>query len=67
MSFSLVVPGALLFTSREMNNAIFKALGTSRPIKLHEVLREEISQCFFFCERGMNHFPEEMNVISAYP
>ena len=42
VSFSLVVTGALLFT-REMNNAISKALRTSRPIKLHEALREEIS------------------------
>ena len=42
VSFLLVVTGALLFT-REMNNAISKALRTSRPIKLHEALREEIS------------------------
>ena len=42
VSFSLVVTGALLFT-RGMNNAISKALRTSRPIKLHEALREEIS------------------------
>ena len=34
--------GVLLFI-REMNNAISKALRTSRPIKLHEALREEIS------------------------
>lgn len=46
VSFSLVVPGALLFT-REMNNAISKALRTSRPFKLHGALREEISHCFF--------------------
>ena len=35
-----------LFT-REMNNAISKALRTSRPIKLHEALREEISHWLF--------------------
>ena len=46
VSFSLVVPGALLFT-REMNNAISKALRTSKPIKLHEALREEISHWLF--------------------
>ena len=46
VSFSLVVPGALLFT-REMNIAISKALRTSRPIKLHEALREEISHWLF--------------------
>lgn len=38
--------GALLFT-REMNNAISKALCTSRPIKLHDTLREEISHWLF--------------------
>ena len=37
---------AFLFT-REMNNAISKALRTSRPIKLHEALREEISHWLF--------------------
>ena len=37
---------ALLFT-REMNNAISKALRTSRPIKLHEALRDEISHWLF--------------------
>ena len=37
---------ALLFT-REMNNAISKALRTSRPIKLHEALREEIAHWLF--------------------
>ena len=37
---NVVLPGALLFT-REMNNAISKAIRTSRPIKLHEALREE--------------------------
>ena len=42
----LVVPGALLFT-REMNNAISKALRTSRPIKLHDALREEIFHWLF--------------------
>ena len=46
VSFSLVVPGALLFT-REMNNAVSKALRTSRPIKLYEALREEISHWLF--------------------
>ena len=59
VSFSLVVPGALLFT-RDMNNAVSKALRTSRPIKLYEALREEISH-------GMTHSPGEMNVISASP
>ena len=57
--------GALLFT-REMNNAISKALRTSRSIKLHGALREEISH-WFFCARGMTHSPGEVNVISAYP
>ena len=39
---------AFLFTRpREMNNAISKALRTSRPIKLHEALREEISHWLF--------------------
>ena len=42
----LVVPGALLFT-REMNNAISKALRTSRPIKLHDALRKEILHWLF--------------------
>ena len=46
VSFSLLVPGALLFT-REMNNAISKALRTTRPIKLHEALREGISHWLF--------------------
>ena len=46
VSFSLVVPGALLFT-REMNIAVSKALQTSRPIKLYEALREEISHWLF--------------------
>ena len=46
VSFSLVVPGALLFT-REMNNAVFKAQHTSRPIKLHDALREEIWHWLF--------------------
>ena len=59
VSFSLVVPGALLFT-RDMNNAVSKALRTSRPIKLYEALREEIWH-------GMTHSPGEMNVISASP
>ena len=65
VSFSLVVTGALLFT-REMNNAISKALRTSRPIKLHEALREEISH-WLFLRTWMTHTPGEMNVISAYP
>lgn len=47
-SFSLVVPGALLLT-REINNAVCKALRTSRPIKLHDALREEISHWLFLC------------------
>ena len=47
VSFSLVVPGALLFT-REMNNAVFKAQHTSKPIKLHDALREEIWHWLFF-------------------
>ena len=59
VSFSLVVPGTLLFT-REMNDAISKALHTSRPIKLHNALREEISHWLFLR-------PGEMNVISASP
>ena len=46
VSLSLVVPGALLFT-REMNNAISKDLRTSKPITLHEALREEISYWLF--------------------
>ena len=65
MSFSLVVLGALLFT-REMNNAISKALRTSRPIKLHEALREEISR-WLFLRTWDDPLPGEMNVISAYP
>ena len=48
VSFSLVVPGALLFTM-EMNNAVSKALHKSRPIKVHEALREEISHWLFLC------------------
>ena len=46
VSFSLVVPGALLFT-KETNNAVSKALCTSSPIKLYEALREEISYWLF--------------------
>lgn len=46
VSLSLVVPGAVLFTS-EMNNAISKALHSSKPIKLHRILREEISHWLF--------------------
>ena len=65
VSFSLVVTGALLFTG-EMNNAISKALRTSRPIKLHEPLREEISH-WLSLRSGTTRFPAGMNVISAYP
>ena len=41
-SFSLAVPGALLFT-REMNRAISKALRTSVPIKIDRALSDKIS------------------------
>ena len=50
VSFSLVVPGALPFT-REMNNTVFKGLRTSRPIKLHDALREEILHWLFLHAR----------------
>ena len=46
VSFSLAVPGALLFT-REMNRAISKALRTSAPIKIDRTLRNEISHWLF--------------------
>ena len=46
VSFSLAVPGALLFT-REMNAAISKALRTSRPVKMDKALRDEISHWLF--------------------
>ena len=46
VSFSLVVPGALLYT-REMNSAISRGLRTSKPIKLHGALKEEVSQWLF--------------------
>lgn len=46
VSLSIAVPGALLFT-REMNHAISKALRTSRPVKMYQALREEISHWFF--------------------
>lgn len=47
VSFSLAVPGVLLFT-REMNAAISKALCTSRPVKMDKDLRDEISHWLFF-------------------
>ena len=46
VSFSLAVPGVLLFT-REMNAAISKALRTSRPVKMDKALRDEISHWLF--------------------
>jgi len=42
VSFSLTVPGALLF-AREMNNAISKAVRTSKPIRVQKALKDEIS------------------------
>ena len=51
VSFSLAVPGALLFT-REMNAAISKALRTSRPVKMDKALRDEISHWLFFMYVG---------------
>ena len=45
-SFSLAVLGALLFT-REMNNAISKAVRTSKPIRVQKVLKDEISHWLF--------------------
>ena len=41
VSFSLVVPGALLFT-REMNCAISKGMHTNKPVRLYKALQEEI-------------------------
>ena len=46
VSFPLAVPGALLFT-REMNNAISKALRTSKPIRVQKALKDEISHWLF--------------------
>ena len=46
VSFSLAVPGALLFT-REMNRAISKALCTSVLIQIDRALRDDISHWLF--------------------
>lgn len=46
VSFSLVVPAALLFT-REMNAAIRRGIRTSRPLPLSPALREEIAHWLF--------------------
>ena len=46
VSFSLAVPGALLFT-REMNLAISKGMRTNRLIKIDKNLRDEIAHCLF--------------------
>jgi len=48
VSFSLAVLGALLFT-RKMSNAISKALGTSKPIRVQKALKDEISHWLFLC------------------
>ena len=42
ISFSLVVPGALLFT-RQMNCAISKGMHSNKPVCLNEALQEEIT------------------------
>ena len=46
VSFSLVVPGALLFT-REMNCAISKGMRTNKPVRLYKALQEEITHWLF--------------------
>jgi len=46
VSFSLAVPGALLFT-REMNLAISKGMRTHRLIKIDKNLRDEIAHWLF--------------------
>ena len=46
VSFSLVVPGALLFT-REINCAISKDMRTNKPVRLYKALQEEITYWLF--------------------
>ena len=62
VSFSLVVPGALLFT-REMNCAISKGMRTNKPIRL---LRRKLpTGCSW--KIGMTLYRGGMNAIFAYP
>ena len=46
VSFSLAVPGAILFT-REMNNAIAKGLRSGKQVQIHDALRDEIAHWLF--------------------
>ena len=46
VSFSLVVPGALLFT-REMNCAISKGMRSNKTVRLYKALQEEITHWLF--------------------
>ncbi|CAB3980645.1 LIGHT-DEPENDENT SHORT HYPOCOTYLS 6 [Paramuricea clavata] len=46
VSFSLAVPGAVLFT-RAMNTAISKGLRTHRRVKIDQKLRDELNHWFF--------------------
>ena len=46
VSFSLVVPGALLFT-REMHCAISKGIRTNKLVRLYKALQEEITHWLF--------------------
>ena len=62
VSFSLVVPGALLFT-REMNCAISKGMRTNKPIRL---LRRKLpTGCSW--KIGMTLYRGGMNAVFAYP
>ena len=46
VSFSLAVPGAILFT-REMNNAIAKGLRSGKQVQVYDALRNEIAHWLF--------------------
>ena len=46
VSFSLVVPGALLFT-REKHCAISEVMRTNKPVRLYKALQEEITHWLF--------------------
>ena len=46
VSFSLAVPGAILFT-REMNNAIAKGLRSGKQVQIYDALRDEIAHWLF--------------------
>ena len=46
VSFSLVVPGAILFT-RDMNNAIAKGLRSGKQVQIYDALRDEIAHWLF--------------------